>query len=138
MEQRVLFSSPTIKLSNRNTSDTTALSIAFGNQGQKLPLVRDPSIFDVTFFFTPGLMVTHVSTTYSETGMAQANMDGDVAEPDPMVLMRMIRTVASFRGYVLQRTRAPMHVSMRTQTTGDRVSCFLMFLCALLSVSGVE
>lgn len=80
-------------------------------------------------------MVTHVSTTYSETGMAQANMDGDVAEPDPMVLMKMIRTVASFRGYVLQRTRAPMHVSMRTQTIGDRVSCFLMFLCALLSVS---
>lgn len=28
-------------------SDTTALSIAFGNQGQKLPLVRSPSTFDI-------------------------------------------------------------------------------------------
>ena len=44
-------------------------------------------------------------TIYSETGMVQANMDGVVAEPDPTVLMMMIRTVARFRGRV-PRARA--------------------------------
>ena len=89
-------SPPTVRKkidSNRNTLDTTALSIAFGNQGQKLPLVRNIFIFDVGF--APRLMkIFHGCTTYSETGMVQANMDGVVAEPDPTVLMMMIRTVS--------------------------------------------
>jgi hypothetical protein len=33
----------------------------------------------------------------SETGMAQTNMGGGVAEPDPMVLKMMIQMVAKFR-----------------------------------------
>lgn len=88
-------SPPTVKKkkTNRNTLDTTALSIAFGNQGQKLPLVRNIFIFDVGF--APRLMKKfHACTIYSETGMVQANMDGVVVEPDPTVLMMMIRMVS--------------------------------------------
>jgi hypothetical protein len=73
-----------------------------------------------------------VNDRFSETGMAQANTGGVVAEPDPMVLKMMIQTVAKFSG------RAPMlscHVGRRCRRWLIKFSCFLVFLCALLSGS---
>ncbi len=71
--------------------------------------------------------------------MAQvANMGGDVAEPDPMVLKMMIQMVAERvlpSAYVRLCIR---HVHRAAPLTNEwiiRVNCFLVFLCALLSGS---
>jgi hypothetical protein len=61
----------------------------------------------------------------SETGMVQANMDGGVEEPDPMVLKMMIRMVAKFRGAFCVRAR--LCISHVCHAADDGLSSLVAF-----------
>ena len=68
----------------------------------------------------------------SETGMAQASMGGGVAEPDPMVQKMMIQMAAKFSWRYSTCVSAYTVMCALPQTMVNQISCFLVFLCALL------
>jgi hypothetical protein len=57
--------------------------------------------------------------------MVQANMDGGVEEPDPMVLKMMIRMVAKFRGAFCVRAR--LCISHVCHAADDGLSSLVAF-----------